>query len=221
MRHAVTVVLLTALVVIASPLAAKDTSPFTFTPPTGWTEITPDTPDSSLTGVPAGFVQQIRGGQIANVGVDVDSGADGFYENYNVVLNESTGRVTESLVSNLADELVKQVTQSGAKSAKAVTHSVILVNGVHVGRVVTDIDLGTVQLRDVAFLIPGRTKSAVLTCSAAADKFDRYEPLFDDVAKSVGGAVEPSGFSLGRIGKGALIGAIVGLVIALIRKASN
>jgi len=216
---------LLALALVASLLFASRAgaaSPFTFKIPPGWVDLSPGAPAANFERAPAGMAAEAKSGRYTMYAADLEHAGDGFVENVNAIAGDGTLAITPADVTRHAEGLVAGIPSKGGVAA-VIEQSVATFGGVHVSRVVADIDVGNVQTRMLQYLIPGETSHVVLTYSAARDAFASYVPAFEAAAAATGGMHEPkTSFDWWEmIQSGIIGGAVAGsgvLVMRLMKK---
>ncbi len=217
-----------AFLLLALPARAETISvpPFTFRVPAGWTNLSPNAPPENFRGLPPQVVQQVQ--QTSGAAMDLNGAADGFAENLNVILVRCPGPFTETAVASLARQAPQAIAaQAPGSSASVREQGVARIGGVAAGRLVMDVTLGALQLRQVQYHFPAGEKCAVVTYSTTPAAFDRYLPVFEAAARATTGLSEPPASTFwSRVGASALRGALIGglaggaaaLLVALLRR---
>jgi hypothetical protein len=195
-----------------------DPSGFSFTYPDDWVVVTRPTWEKGKEGLPPEVKNMIAANKIdlnrVNV-VCIRKGHDEFLENLNVVVDNQQIPVSDSSVKQLTDGLPQKYGAMGIKvdnvqgriervgSREAVV--------VEFNSRVPGIPF---PLRQRQILLPGGGKTYIVTCTARADAFDQYLPVFEKTLASVQ-VPEPTGkgFDLSQVGKTAVLGAIIGVVV--------
>jgi hypothetical protein len=185
------------LALCLSALPAEASTAFRFRIPDGFRDLSPGLPDSTFAGLPEAVVSEARSGKYVAFGMDLRE-EDGFYENFNAVVQQGTLKVNEDFASE-------------HKAMLPVEYSKLL------GGPVVVVEHGIVPMRQMQYLVPGGNDEwAILTYTATPETFDRYRPIFEASAAATEGAQESKLFDYSKIGMGALYGAGIGLVVGLI-----
>jgi hypothetical protein len=200
---------------LAVPCAAfAGKSGLTFHAPAGWTELSPDVLQKNAAAVNPQVAASIRSGAFDYYAVEEVVPTDSFNENVNVTLTPGQFEVTDSAMKGLADGMPAEVATSGA-TWTLVERSVVEIRGVPCGRMVGELTLGNVHVKQIAWLLPAANNLATATYSTTPEAFAKYEQLFDDSARATEGMVKHSGF-LASLGTGAVRGAVIGGAVALL-----
>jgi hypothetical protein len=207
MRARAFAVSVVAALLAVSPALAGDTSPFTFHLPAGWTEVSPATlkDEALLKRLPPALAQAAQNVQVRWLAADLDSTATGFTTNVNVVMQEGSGTVTQELVDQLAAQLVQNF------GGRKVDARLVTLQGSAVGRVHTERDQEGVKVSLLQFLMPGRGRTAILSCTTTTDRYASQEPVFDKLAATTEGIHAPS--LLDGVGSAALTWGLIGAAI--------
>jgi hypothetical protein len=167
-------------------------------------------------------VTEARSGKYAAYAMDFRD-EDGFYENFNAVVQSGALRVSEDFAKNHKAALPAEYSKLLGGPVVVVEHGVSSFGGVPVLRVVYDVQNPDFPMRQMQYLIPGGNGEwAVLTYTATPSTFDRYRSLFEASAAATEGVAEAKLVDFGRAGKWALygagIGAVVGVILQLAKK---
>jgi hypothetical protein len=211
-----------ALALVLAPLVAR--AGFTFPVPAGWLDLSPGAPEANFAQLPPQYRALLRSPSIQSFAADLSHTVDGFTPNVNVVLVEGNARITAEKVDEAARGMLEAMQQQ-VPGVRLVDKGLTTVDGVKALRIVYDAEPGGRALRQMAIVIPGVPKSAVVTYSALRSQFDAMRPAFDAHATSIRGAREASLLERidgGQVARatlgGAILGAIVGGVVALVRR---
>ncbi|MCA9666935.1 MAG: hypothetical protein KC503_15155 [Myxococcales bacterium] len=202
--------------------ATVTSGPFTFTLPPGWRDVSPGVPAAKLADIPAALVERARRSRSAMIAFDLAGANDGFVENVNARIARCPAELTEASVKGISANLAKRLRgQAGGARVVPLKAGVTTIGGVRCGRVVQDLDLGTVRARQLVYYMPAGKQCAVVTYSAGREAFARYRPIFEASANATRGlrAPEQRGFwsrILHSAGRGALIGGIAGGLAVLL-----
>jgi len=206
------------LLVLAGGSASAGPGGFTFTPPTGWVDVSRGAPETQRKKAPPALRAQADNPAITYLALDPEQWDDGFVENMNVVVQ--TGKralpATQEVLAEVAKAAEAEATKAGLKYHPTKIE-VVKVGGVNAGRIEADMTAPGVVSKMVQYMIPGDKSQAMLTYTTTAENFARYTPLFDASAQATLGAVEvPSSSVLGSAQIGAIAGAIGGAVGGLL-----
>jgi hypothetical protein len=212
------------LLMLAAGRASAGPGGFTFTPPTGWVDISRGAPEAQRQKAPPALRAQADNPTITYLAMDPEHWDDGFVENMNVVVQ--TGKRALPATREVLAEVVKAA-EAEAKKGNLEYHAtkieVVKVGGVNAGRIEVDMTAPGVESKMVQYMIPGDKSQAMLTYTTTPANFAQYAPLFDASAQATLGAVEaPSSSALGsgQIGAiaGGIGGAVGGLLVARARR---
>lgn len=191
---------------------------FTFTPPTGWVDISRGAPDAQRAKAPPALRAQSDNPGIAFLAMDPEHWDDGFVENMNVVVQ--TGKPAFAATPATLGEVVKAIEAEATKSGLSyhlTKMDVVKVAGVTAGRLEGELKTPAVATKLVQYVLPGERSQAMLTFTTTAASFARYAPLFEASAQATVGAVEPETRSMASSAQlGAIAGAIGGAVGAML-----
>jgi hypothetical protein len=211
-----------ALALCLSSLPAHAFSEFRFHLPAGFRDLSPGLPEASYSGLPQELVSEAKSGKYAAFGMDF-SEEEGFYENFNAILQPGALRVDESFVKEHKNQLPLEYAKLLGAPVTIVEHGMANLGGVPVVRAVYDVQAPDMTMRQMQYLVPGGNDQwAILTYSATPETFDRYRAAFEASAAATEGGAEAKLLNFGRAGRwglyGAGIGAIVGLITQLAKK---
>lgn len=216
-----------ALLAFACPaVALADAPAFHVDVPPGWVDLSPGAPEANFARLPEELVAQAKSGRFSQIAMDIDHAADGFGENFNVVVTEGRlGRISEGELDEIAAAVAGEMQKEAPGSSyRVVEKSVVVLGGAKSARLVADFDMNGLKMRQMAYLVPGPKSHAAITYTATPETFAAYRPAFEASAASVKGAAEPGfdwGGALSRAGRSAAVGAVIGLVVALFGLASR
>jgi hypothetical protein len=206
------------LPLLASANASAGPGGFTFTPPTGWVDVSRGAPEAQRRKAPPALRAQADNPIITFLAMDPEHWDDGFIENMNVVVQ--TGKNALPSTPDVLAEVAKAAAAEAAKAGltyRTTNVEVTKVAGVNVGRLTADLTGPGVAAKQVQYMIPGDRSEAMLTYTAAPGSFARYAPLFEASAQATLGAVEPPTRSMTDSAKlGGIAGAIGGALGALL-----
>jgi len=213
-----------ALALCLSWLPAEASAAFRFRVPEGFRDLSPGLPDASFAGLPDTIVAEARSGKFVAFGMDLED--DGFYENFNAVVQPGALKVSEDFASEHKAKLTGEYAKAFRGPVVIVEHGITRIGGVPVVRAVYDVQTPDLSVRMLQYLVPGGSgEFAVLTYGAMPSTFERYLPLFEASAAATEGGKEAKLVDFGRAGQwgvyGAGIGLIVGLIAHLAKKREN
>ena len=214
-----------ALALCLSWLPAEASPAFRFRIPDGFRDLSPGVPDASFAGLPEAIVTEARSGKYAAFGMDL-SEEDGFYENFNAVVQTGALEVSEGFASEHKAQLPVEYSKLLGGPVVVIEHGISSIGGVPVIRAIYDVQNPDFPMRQLQYMIPGGSGEwAILTYTATPLTFDRYRPVFEASAAATEGGQEAKLVDFGRAGKwglyGAGIGLVVGLIAQLARKRKN
>lgn len=200
-----------------------DASPaFRFQIPEGFRDLSPGLPDASFEGLPNAIVAEVRSGKYVAFAMDFRE-EDGFYENFNVVVQKGAMRVDEDFANGYKKTFPAEFSRILGAPVAVLECGVSTLGGVTVLRTVYDVQNPAVPMRQLQYMVPGGNEEwATLTYTATPSTFERYLPSFEASAAATEGATDAKVFDWGRVGRGALygagIGAVVGLILQIVKK---
>lgn len=212
-----------AVAVCSTLPAGAAAAELSFPVPAGWLDASPAAVRAEPGRFPAELVRQVESGKYLAFAFDVAHASDGFTPNLNVVGVPQALRIRPSDVDEAAEAILKSI-RAELPGARLVEKELVEISGVNALRLVYDTELGGRELRQMAVVVPGVPRSAIVTYSALRSQFDAVRPSFDAHAASITGAEERGGLPgiLARAGGagvvGALGGAIVGAVVLIVRR---
>jgi hypothetical protein len=204
------------LALCLSALPAEASTAFRFRIPDGFRDLSPGLADATFAGLPEAIVSEARSGKYVAFGMDLRE-EDGFYENFNAVVQPGALKVSEDFASEHKAMLPVEYSKLLGGPVAVIEHGIATLGGVPVVRAVYDVQSPDLPMRQMQYMIPGGNEEwAILTYTATPQTFDRYLPIFEASAAATQGAQETKLFDFGRVGKGALFGAGIGLVVGLV-----
>jgi hypothetical protein len=209
------------LAICLSWLPAEASTAFRFRIPDGFRDLSPGVPDASFAGLPDAIKTESRSGKYAAFGMDV-SEEDGFYENFNAVVQTGSLRVSEKFASEHKSKLPEEYSKILGGPVVVIEHGITSIGGVPVVRAVYDVQNPNFPMRQMQYMVPGGSDQwAILTYTATPLTFDRYRPVFEASASATEGAQEVKGVDFGRAGQWGLYGAGIGALVGLIAKLAH
>lgn len=211
-----------ALALCLSWLPAKASAAFRFRIPDGFRDLSPGVPDENFSGLPDAIRAESRSGKYAAFGMDLRE-EDGFYENFNAVVQPGALRVSEDFASGHKAKLPEEYSKLLGGPVVVIQHGLASLGGVPVIRTVYDVQNPDFPMRQMQYLVPGGNDEwAILTYTATPMTFERYASLFEASAAATEGGQEAKLVDFGRAGTwglyGAGIGGIIGLIAHLAKK---
>jgi hypothetical protein len=207
-----------------------DPSGFSFTYPDGWVAVTRAGMGAVNQAVPREVKSWLSRNKVdlSRVAVVlIRDGRDEFLENLNVVVEGQQLPVDDKTVKKLTDTIAQQYGAMGVKVdglqgrvQKVGSRDAVVLEYQSRMPGVSD----TLRQRQVLF--PGGGKTYIVTCTAKASSFDKYQPTFDRVLASFEiPAPVAQGFDWNRVVMMAVVGGVIGGVIGglawLVRKLSG
>lgn len=192
-----------------------DPSGFSFTYPDGWVPVSralmndaaQDLPREAKDWISKNKVDMNRAAMFL-----IRNGRDEFLENLNVIVEDQQIPVNDDKVKELTSTIEQQYRASGVKIDNfqgrvqkiGANDAVVLEFQSRMPGV-----SGIFRQKQVAF--PGGGKTYIVTCTAKADSFDKYQPVFDEMLASFQVPTPASqGFDWKQVWHTALAGGIVG-----------
>lgn len=202
-----------ALVLLCLPAVARA---FTFQVPPGWVDLSPGAPPKNFERLPPAVAAELRQGRYAAIAMDLDHAADGFAENFNALVEPGVEPITQPLLDQIAASMGSEIRRQ-AKDAtlKVLERGTVSLHGITCGRMVSDVQMGAMHMRQLVYLLPGEGNHAIVTYSATPATFAQYTPVFTAAIEATQGIVRPLSL-LDRILRTALIGAAAGGVAGLV-----
>jgi hypothetical protein len=204
------------LALCLSSLSAEASAAFRFRIPDGFRDLSPGIPEASFAGLPDAIVTEARSGKYAAFGMDLRE-EDGFYENFNAVVQPGALKVSEDFANGHKAQLPLEYSKLLGGPVVVLEHGIASLGGVPVVRAVYDVQNPDSPMRQMQYLIPGgNAEWAILTYTATPTTFERYRPLFEASAAATAGGQESKLVDFGRAAMWGLYGAGIGLVVGLI-----
>jgi hypothetical protein len=216
--------LLLAVVVALSAAPHLARAELAFPVPAGWLDLSPGAPEQNFLRIPPAFREMLTQQKVRAFGADLAHTEAGFTPNFNAVLVEGNARITEAKVDEAADGMLRGL-QRQIPGARLVEKGLVEVGGVKALRIVYDSEPGGRELRQMAVVVPGVPRSAVVTYTALRSQFAALRPAFEAHTATIRGA-EEAGF-LARLDwssvlrsslVGGAIGAVAGVLGLLVRR---
>lgn len=214
MRPALRLLLLLAL----TASAARAANEFHYKIPDGWADVM--SPNFVADNVPQTVMSEAAKGKYALYALDpARATRESVPVSFNVVEGSSTGKVTLGAVRQGAVEMSQQLGAMGA-TVNLEEMKVIQLDGIDIGFVSSSVETPRGSMRMLQYMIPGRTKVAVLTYVCPLQDFEHYKPIFESSAMATTGAYDHSGLAGGlafkRIWGFGALGAIIAVIVTLI-----
>ncbi len=205
-----------ALVLCLSALPVEAATAFRFRIPDGFRDLSPGLPDATFAGLPDAIVTEAKSGKYAAFGMDLRE-EDGFYENFNAVVQSGALKVSEDFANEHKAMLPVEYSKLLGGPVVVIEHGLASLGGIPVVRAVYDVQNPDLPMRQMQYMIPGGNDEwAILTYTATPQTFDRYRPIFEASAAATQGGKEAKLVDFGRAGMWGLYGAGIGLVVGLI-----
>jgi hypothetical protein len=200
-----------------SALSVPAAAEFRFQPPEGFQDLSPGGPESRYEGLPANLVSEVKSGKYAAFAMEFRE-EDGFYENFNAVVQKGALRVDEAAVKEWGEKLPAEFSKAMGGPVTVVEVKLSSVGGVPVIRAIFDATLPEVRMRQMQYVVPGGNEYAILTYSSTPEVFDRYVQIFDAAAMATQGAEAARVVDFWRAGRYGLVGAAIALVAGLVQQ---
>lgn len=190
---------LCGLLLLAFAGAAVAQHPFKFSVPEGWTDLSPGAPEANFQNFHPDIVTQAKSGQFVVFAMDFRD-EDGYYEGMNALVREGALRTDENL-NELAPQLESAYRNEFGVPVQIVEKGHVNIGGVRTIRVVYDVSLPQLPLRQVQYLMPGgQDWYTVVTYSTVVERYDSYRPVFESSANQTRGLAEAmTGLSLAAV----------------------
>ena len=218
MRHAFRILLLLAV----PTFSARAASEFQYKIPDGWADVM--SPTFIADNVPQTVMSNAASGKFALFAVDPKRATrQSAPVSLNVVEMGSTGTVTLAVVRQGALEMQQHLSGTGT-TVNLEEMKVIKLNDVDIGVVNSSVVTARGSLRMLQYMIPGKTKLAVMTYVCPLEDSDHYRPIFESSAMATTGAYDhsgigsafSSGFNRGFSWKRAWVSGALAAVLAVI-----
>ncbi|HEV7923237.1 MAG TPA: hypothetical protein VGR02_20840 [Thermoanaerobaculia bacterium] len=195
--------------------AAFAASELTYQIPDGWIDLTD--PYASTDNIPPFVVQEARSGKYLHYAVDPRMvTAQGAQVSFNALEQAGSGRLTNATLHQTAAEMTSGVASSGF-TMNVMEMKLQKLGGVDIGVITSIMETPRGNLQLVQYMIPGKTRIAVLTYGCPPAELDRYRPIFESSAMATTGAYNHAGlFDIKRIAMAGLLGGLAAAVIAVI-----
>src|SRR5438552_4483275 len=181
MRHGLRVLLL--LVVPALTAHADDALHYRI--PDGWADVM--SPTFIADNVPQTVITNAASGKYALFAIDPKRATrQSAPVSLNVVEMASTGMVTLAVVRQGAEEMSQKLSGMGA-AVNLEEIKVMKLNDVDIGFVNSSVEIRRGSMRMLQYMIPGKTKLAVLTYVCPQEDSDHYRPIFESSAMATTG----------------------------------
>jgi hypothetical protein len=215
MRKAIVLFAL-CLSLVPAAWAAGD---FTYKIPDGWINVTD--PAAPTDDIPQFVVQEGRSGKYALYAVDPRmTSAQGSLVSFNVIEQAGSGRVTEPMLRATAAEMTRGVANSGL-TMEVQDMKLAKLGGADIGVITSIMGTRRGSLQLVQYMIPGKSRAAVLTYGCPPGEIDRYRPIFESSAMATTGVYDHGGFKFKNIVMFGVLAAIVAVVIGVVATPSS
>ena len=219
-----------ALLIAVLPLAAlsaRADSEFHYKIPDGWVDLRSS--NTIADNIPQSVVAEAASGKYAVYAVDpARATRQGCPVSVNVVEGTPTGRVTLGAVRQGAVEMSQHLNGMGA-TVNLEEMKVTKLDDVDIGVVQSSVETPRGELRMLQYMIPGKTKVAVLTYVCPLIDSAHYTPIFESSAMATTGAYNHAGFGSGfasgfnwnRVWISGAVAAVVAVIVVLITGSRN
>ncbi|MDQ6800965.1 MAG: hypothetical protein M3041_09030 [Acidobacteriota bacterium] len=219
MRHALPVLLLVAFPALSS--GAK--SEFHYKIPDGWADVL--SPSFVADYVPQSLMTEAASGNFAVYAVDPQRATrESAPVWFTVVEVAPTAKLTDEGVRQAAAVMARHYRRVGM-TVNFEEIKVVKLNNVDIGFFQSFAKTPRGPARMLQYMIPGRTKIAMLTYACPPEDYDRYRPLFESSAMATTGAYDHSGLTAAdtwkRIRIFGTLAAIVAVIVTLMRASKN
>jgi hypothetical protein len=205
--------LVLSFTVLSVPVRAE----FRFQMPDGFQDLSPGVPEARYAGLPENLVSEVKSGKYAAFAMEFGED-DGFYENFNAVVQKGALRVDDAAVKEWGEKLPAEFSKAMGGPVTVVEVKLVQIGGVPVIRAIFDAALPEIRMRQMQYVVPGGKEYAILTYSSTPEVFDRYMQVFETAAMATQGAEAAKLVDLWRAGRMGLIGGAVALVVALVQQ---
>jgi hypothetical protein len=179
--------------------------------PPGWVNLAAG---EYVRNAPQFLLDEAKSGKYAVYAVDpAGVTAAGAQVSFNVVEQRTSGVVTRAIALSAVDGVTQAMAGLGAQVDLLET-AMMKIGSVPIARTRMYIDAPQLLLRMDQYLIPGRTKSAVLTFVCPPHQYDHYGPIFERTALATRGAYR-HGLDWARVFQAGVKWGVVGGVIGL------
>jgi hypothetical protein len=136
------------LALCLSALPAEASTAFRFRIPDGFRDLSPGLPDSTFAGLPEAVVSEARSGKYVAFGMDLRE-EDGFYENFNAVVQQGTLKVNEDFASEHKAMLPVEYSKLLGGPVVVVEHGIASLGGIPVVRAIYDVQNPNLPMRQM------------------------------------------------------------------------
>lgn len=201
---------------LASPAQAADV-PVTFQIPEGWVDLSPGAPETNFAGFPPPLVKEAKSGKYRAMAFDVARATPEFATNLNALVLDGPASLDQDSLASFVKDFTDGSQQKGMKAI--VTESALReVGGVTWAVLVRESISGRLKVRQMTWFIPAGDRHAVITYSAADDRFDEYRPVFEKAALATTGSAPAPRMNWSSIAIWSLVGAVVAALFAIVRR---
>jgi hypothetical protein len=204
-----------------------DQDQYSFVVPPGWTDLSPNVPLETLRNVDLEQVQKIRSGSAVFAAADLRNTDDDFIENVTVLIRELRAPVDDTLIVDISNQMSSEIQKVLPSSRyKPIKAELMEVSGVDCGRMVGELTIGELVVRQAAWYLPLYSNLAIATYSSTSKDFSHYESIFDASAKATVGLKNPPFFTfipegIRKILIYTLIGTVVGAAYGLFQRSKR
>jgi hypothetical protein len=149
---------------------------FRFQVPEGWTDLSPGAPPENIAKAPPQFIADGRAAGFVFLAADLAHADDGFLDNENVLVQRLGEPVSQAYVDGVMTEVQAEHARRSTPKFKVLEHGMTTIAEVAVGRIVSGFESDGIEIRQMAYLIPGGDSVAIMTFSTTAEAFPVYAP---------------------------------------------
>jgi hypothetical protein len=159
---------------------------FRFVVPPGWVDLSPTAPAKNFERLPPEMAAQLRAQRLTFFAADVEHASE-LMTNVSGVLIPGGGRITQATVDGAERQVTAEIIKQPGFAYRVTKSEIMDWDGVAVGRVFAELDNRGHLVKQLVFILPGATQTAMLTYAANESEFERYRPIFEAAARGTSG----------------------------------
>jgi hypothetical protein len=172
--------------------AAARADGFRFVVPQGWVDLSPTAPAKNFERLAPEMASQLRAQKLAFFAADLDHATE-LMTNVSGTLLPGSGRITMATLDDAERHVAAEIAKQPGFAYHVMSRELVDWNGASVARFVAELDNHGHRVKQLGFMIPGATQTAMLTYATNEAEFDHYRPIFEAAARGTAGvAASPS-----------------------------
>ena len=187
---------LLAASVATAALAVAPESVFKFQVPTGWLDLSPGAPRDNFEQVAPEAAAIAQSGKFAAYAFDVAGATERFTANENVQVQQARIQIDQTTLPQIRAGMERAQSPTGP-AVKVTDASLRKIGGFDVARLVLEMSVRGVEVRQIAYLIPAADQTATLTFTVERSRFDEYVDAIDIAAGKTEGVGAAAGAGSG------------------------